>query len=65
VVDGVVRLEGVVEQRSMIPLVIAAVKGVDGVVGVDDHLRYQVDDIGARPTMSLTWGMMPSPSRRL
>ena len=62
--EGVVRLDGVVEQRSMLPLVVGLVKGVDGVIGVDSHLGYQVDDT-ARPGLPLTWGMMPSPYRRL
>ena len=61
--DGVVRLDGVVEQRSMLPLVVGLVKGVSGVVGVDSHLGYQVDDT-ASPGLPLTWGMMPSPYRR-
>jgi CBS-domain-containing membrane protein len=61
--EGVVRLDGVVEQRSMLPLVVGLVKGVDGVIGVDSHLGYQVDDT-ARPGLPLTWGMMPSPDRR-
>ena len=61
--DGIVRLDGVVEQRSMLPLVVGLVKGVDGVIGVDSHLGYQVDDT-ARPGLPLTWGMMPSPYRR-
>lgn len=61
--DGVVRLDGVVEQRSMLPLVVGLVKGVSGVVGVDSHLGYQVDDT-ATPGLPLTWGMMPSPYRR-
>lgn len=60
--DGVVRLEGLVERRSMLPLVIGLVEGVDGVVGVEDHLRYQVDD-AARPSPPLPWGMMPSSTR--
>jgi len=60
--DGVVRLDGVVEQRSMLPLVVGLVKGVSGVVGVDSHLGYQVDDT-ASPGLPLTWGMMPSPYR--
>jgi CBS domain-containing protein len=61
--DGIVRLDGVVEQRSMLPLVVGLVRGVDGVVGVDSHLGYQVDDT-APPGLPLTWGMMPSPYRR-
>ena len=62
--DGVVRLEGLAEQRSVVPLVIGLVKGVEGVVGVEDHLQYQVDDVAARPSLPPTWGRMPSPTRR-
>jgi CBS-domain-containing membrane protein len=62
--DGVVSLDGVVEQRSMIPLVIGLVHSVAGVVGVDSRLEFEVDDVSARPTLPLTWGMMPSPYRR-
>jgi CBS domain-containing protein len=62
--DGVVRLEGFLERRSMVPLVIGLVKGVEGVVGVEDHLRYRVDDVPTRPSLPLTWGMMRSPTRR-
>lgn len=62
--DGVVLMEGVVEQRSMIPLVVGLVHGVEGVVGVDSRLSFEVDDVSARPSLPLTWGMMPSPHRR-
>lgn len=48
--DGVVSLDGVVEQRSMIPLVIELVHSVAGVVGVDSRLEFEVDDVSARPT---------------
>lgn len=61
--EGVVRLDGVVEHRSMLPLVVGLVRGVDGVVGVDSHLGYEVDDT-VSPGLPLTWGMMPSPYRR-
>lgn len=54
--DGVVPLEGVVEQRSMIPLVIGLVHSAAGVVGVDTSLGYEVDDVSVRPTLPLTWG---------
>lgn len=61
---GVVLLEGVVEQRSMLPLVTELALGVEGVVGVENRLGYEVDDVSARPTLPQTWGMMPSPFRR-
>lgn len=62
--DGVVRLEGLVEQWSMVPLVIGLVKGVEGVVGVEDRLRYRVDDVAARPSLPLPWGATSAPTRR-
>lgn len=62
--DGVVVLEGVVEQRGMLPLVTALATGVEGVVGVENRLGYEVDDVSARPTLPPTWGMMPSPHGR-
>ena len=42
--DGVVRLEGRVELRSMVPSVWAAVRSVPGVVGVDERLTWEFDD---------------------
>lgn len=64
VLGGVVLLEGIVEQRSMLPLVTELALGVEGVVGVENRLSYEVDDVSARPTLPQTWGMMPSPFGR-
>lgn len=38
--DGVVTVEGLVERRSLIPFLTGLVRGVDGVVGVEEGLRY-------------------------
>jgi CBS domain-containing protein len=43
--DGVVALEGRVERRSLLPYVIRAVQGVEGVVRVENRLAYDVDDL--------------------
>lgn len=43
--DGVVTLEGQVERRSQVPMVVAAVRAVEGVVGVDPRLTWAHDDI--------------------
>lgn len=43
--DGIVMLEGQVERRSQIPMVVAAVRAVEGVVGVDARLSFARDDI--------------------
>ena len=42
--QGVAVLEGRVEQRSLIPWLVCAVRGVEGVVRVEDRLLYDVDD---------------------
>jgi hypothetical protein len=41
---GVVTVEGLVEHRSLIPLLAGLVKGVHGVVGVEERLRYETDE---------------------
>jgi CBS domain-containing protein len=57
--DGVVSIEGIVEQRSLIPIVVGLIHGVDGVVGVDSRLSYEVDDVSVRPDMVGPWGLLP------
>jgi CBS domain-containing protein len=42
--DGVVRLQGSCERRSLIPPLVRAVHGVEGVVRVDNRLAYDLDD---------------------
>jgi CBS domain-containing protein len=42
--DGVVVLQGRVERRSLLPYVLRAVHGVEGVVRVEDRLSYDLDD---------------------
>jgi osmotically-inducible protein OsmY len=44
VTTGVVVLQGRVEQRSLIPWLVRAVHGVEGVVQVENCLAYDVDD---------------------
>lgn len=44
VTDGVVRLAGEVERKTMLGLVWAAVRAVDGVIDVDGELTYAIDD---------------------
>ncbi len=44
VTDGVVILEGTCERRSLIPILVRAVYGVDGVVRVENRLGFDVDD---------------------
>jgi CBS domain-containing protein len=42
--DGVVRLSGEIEQRSITEILGGLVRGIDGVVGVENHLSYREDD---------------------
>jgi CBS domain-containing protein len=46
--DGVVTLIGQLERRSLIPMAVSLVRGLDGVVDVVDRLTFEVDD---RPIM--------------
>ena len=52
--DGVVCLEGAVERCSLVPFVLRAVQGVEGVVRVEDRLTYDVDDRG-RDVLMTPW----------
>jgi CBS domain-containing protein len=47
--DGMVVLQGSCERRSLIPVVMAAVQAVEGVVGVENRLGYDVDDLSTLP----------------
>ena len=52
--DGVVVLEGAVERRTLVPFVLRAVQGVEGVVRVENRLTYDVDDRG-RDVLMTPW----------
>jgi CBS domain-containing protein len=53
--EGVAVLEGRVEQRSLLPLLVSAVRGVEGVVRVEDRLADDVDDRDAARVMASPW----------
>lgn len=44
VTDGVVKLTGEVERKSMLAAVLPAVRAVDGVIDVEAQLSYAIDD---------------------
>lgn len=48
--EGRVELRGVIDSRSLIPVVLRLCTSVDGVVGVTDRLSYRIDD--SRPARS-------------
>ena len=53
--DGVVRLEGQLERRSLITVVQGLVAAVEGVVGIEDHLSHVVDDTVAASDVPMPW----------
>lgn len=42
--DGVVTVSGRVQRKSMLPLALAVIRGIDGVVDVEGQLTYVIDD---------------------
>jgi CBS domain-containing protein len=54
--DGVVVLEGRVERLSLLPRIVRAVHGVEGVVRVENRLAYDIDDIDVGRLMTYPWG---------
>jgi CBS domain-containing protein len=53
--EGVAVLEGRVERRSLLPLLVRAVHGVEGVVQVENRLAYDMDDRDADWVMVSPW----------
>ena len=49
VTDGVVVLRGRLQRRSMIPVAVALIRRVEGVVDVIEHLTYATDDLALPP----------------
>ena len=45
VTDGLVRLTGELEHKSMLAAALRAVRAVDGVIDVESQLGYAIDDI--------------------
>jgi hypothetical protein len=58
-----VTLEGIAERKSLIPIIVNLVKNVDGVVGVESHLGYQVDDEIRHPGFVTPWGLTSTSMR--
>jgi CBS domain-containing protein len=53
--DGVVVLQGRCERHSMIPFLLRAVHGVEGVVRVEDRLACDIDDRDRGVAMAYPW----------
>lgn len=62
--DGVVELEGQIERRSLIPVLVGLVQSAEGVVGVEDRLSFLVDDTAPPSELPLPWtAITPGPGR--
>jgi CBS-domain-containing membrane protein len=53
--EGVATLEGQVERRSLVPVLIGLVHAIDGVVGVENRLSFMIDDTAPDGELPLPW----------
>jgi CBS-domain-containing membrane protein len=63
--DGVVTLTGQLERRSLIPIAVSLVHGLDGVVDVVDRLTFEFDDTPIMVPSDLLIDRAPGVRRRL
>ncbi len=62
--EGVVSLEGQIERRSLIDVLVGLVQELEGVVGVESRLSYLVDDTEPASELPLPWtALTPEPGR--
>jgi len=60
--EGVVALEGQLERRSLIPVLVEMVHRVDGVIGVENRLSYLEDDAAPlAPVGTFPWAVGGAP----
>jgi osmotically-inducible protein OsmY len=63
--DGIVALSGQLERRSLIPITVSLVHGLDGVVDVVDRLTFEVDDSPIMVPSDLLISRAPGVRRRI
>lgn len=68
--EGVVQLTGSIEWASQMDILLGLVAGLDGVVGVENHLTARVDDLARPPSVagavgSLGYALVPGADSRL
>ena len=61
---GVVTLQGRVDRKSMLEIIVGLTYGVEGVVGVNNRMRFETDDSHIHPERVLPWGVLPRSLRR-
>jgi CBS domain-containing protein len=54
--DGTATLQGQVELRSQIPVIVGIARAVDGVVDVEQRLSHEVDDVTPSLELLTPWG---------
>ena len=57
VCDGVVHLEGELENESLVGILIELVRRVEGVIGVESRLSWRKDDTGPAPRFPWATGV--------
>jgi hypothetical protein len=62
---GIVTLSGQLERRSLIPITVSLVHGLDGVVDVVDRLTFEVDDSPIMVPSDLMIDRAPGVLRRI
>lgn len=62
--EGVVRLDGWVERKTVHDLIMDMVFGIEGVVSIDDRLSVRRDDRHMRAAPVAPWGVLPVALRR-
>ena len=60
--EGVVRLEGQLERRSLAPVLERLASSVEGVIAVDGRLSYQVDDLDTE-VVPVPWAALSTSTR--
>jgi CBS-domain-containing membrane protein len=63
--DGIVTLSGQLERRSLIPITVSLVHGIDGVVDVVDRLTFELDDSPIMVPSDLLISRAPGVRRRI
>ena len=63
--DGVVTLTGQLDRRSLIPIAVSLVHGIDGVVDVVDRLTFELDDSPIMVPSDLLIDRAPGVRRRI
>jgi osmotically-inducible protein OsmY len=61
--DGVVTLRGPVDRHSLVQALVQTVRSVAGVVGVDQRLTYEIDDLASIDPIA-PWRRTSAPARR-